>query len=79
MILYILKDDDPQGGYFAAQEFKPDMRVERKSICEVRMVPDFPEDVWKFALQGKLPVDPDISNDSTWIRWWPDGETIWVR
>ena len=79
MILYLLHNRDPNGGYFAAQEFKPDPLEERESLIEVRAVADFPEDVWEFALAGGLPVDVDHSNDSTWIEWWAEAEPVWSR
>ena len=79
MILYLLRDLDPIGGYFAAQEFKPDPIEERPSIIEVRAVEDFPQDVWELALAGGLPVDLDHSNDSTWIEWWHDATPVWER
>ena len=79
MILYLLRDTDPIGGFFAAQELKPDPITERYTVEEVRAVRDFPEDVWEFALSGGLPVDIDRSNDSTWLEWWHDAEIVWTR
>lgn len=79
MLLYILHDTDPYGGYFSAQPFKPDPATERRSVDEVRAVADFPEDVWDFAMAGGLPVDVDRSNDSTWAPWWADAEIVWTR
>ena len=79
MVLYLLMDTDPNGGYFCAQPWKPDLSEERASISEVRVVEDFPEDVWEFALAGGLPVDGDHSNDSTWIEWWRDATPVWER
>ena len=79
MILYLLRDTDPAGGYLCAQEFKPDMTQERKTVVEVRAVPDFPEDIWAMVLEGGLPVDPDYSNDSTWLGWWDDAERVFLR
>lgn len=78
VLVYILKDDEPAGGYFAAQTMKPDMTSERRSVAEVRAV-EMPQDVWEFALEGGLPVDVDYSNDSTWIEWWPEAEPVWTR
>ena len=79
MQLYLLHDLDPSGGFFAAQEFKPDPHAERPSVDEVRLVEDFPDDVWEFTLAGGLPVDPDGSNDSTWLPWWDDALPVWSR
>lgn len=79
MIIYLLRDIDPIGGYFAAQEQKPEMHEERDTTVECRVVTDFPEDVWAFALSGGLPVDDDYSNDSTWIEWWPEATRVWAR
>lgn len=79
MRIYLLRDDDPRGGYFCAQSFKPDMSMERPSINEVRVVENFPADIWDMTLKGGLPVDEDYSNDSTWLPWWAEAETIWTR
>ena len=79
MILYLLRDTDPNGGYFAAQEFKPDPSQERRTIVEVRAVEDFPEDIWELVLSGGLPVDLDHSNDSTWLEWWDEATPVWRR
>ena len=78
MILYILRESDPAGGYFSAQDFKPDSS-HHPTLNEVRVVENFPEDIWDMVLQGGLPVDPDHSNDSTWVEWWPEAQTVWVR
>lgn len=79
MILYLLRDKDPRGGYFAAQAVKPDFFDERETVVEVRAVPDFPDEVWEFALAGGLPVDVDHSNDSTWVEWWAHAVPVWTR
>jgi hypothetical protein len=79
MVIYILKDADPAGGYFAAQDRKPFLWEERSTVVEVREVSDFPEDLWQTVLEGGLPVDEDYSNDSTWAEWWSQGRMIWVR
>lgn len=79
MILYILRDVDSVGGYFAAQDFKPDKSTERATIAEVRAVRDFPDDIWALVLSGGLPVDIDHSNDSTWLEWWEEAEPVWSR
>jgi hypothetical protein len=79
MRIYLLRDEDPRGGYLCAQNFKPDMSSERLSINEVRVVNNFPEDVWDMVLKGGLPIDEDFSNDSTWLPWWAEAETIWTR
>lgn len=83
MKIYILMDDDPHGGYYAGQDWLPDMTLERASIREVREV-DMTQETWDFILlQGGAPVDtmPDgsSSNDSTWLQWWPEGRVIWSR
>lgn len=79
MILYILRDIDPIGGFFAAQGFKPDPLQERATVVEVRAVEDFPEDLWAAVLAGELPVDVDGSNDSTWLQWWDQATPVWSR
>ena len=79
MVLYLLRDREPLGGYYAASSFKPDLEEERYTVTEVRAVREFPVDVWEFAMAGGLPVDIDGSNDSTWIEWWPDAEPVWKR
>ena len=81
--VWILRDDDPYGGFYAAQARPFDPREERKSIAEVRVV-SMPEETWDFLLsQGGAPVDtmPDgsTSNDSTWLPWYQAGHTIWSR
>lgn len=78
MIIYLLLDEDPDGGYYAAQDRKPDMRIERRSIVEVREV-DVLDSLWEMTLRGELPVDADHSNDSTWVDYWPQGKTVWSR
>lgn len=79
MILYLARDADPNGGYFEAHSTKPTEDVMRRTLQEVRVVDDFPEDVWEFALAGGLPVDSDGSNDSTWAAWWPDATVVWTK
>lgn len=79
MELYLIHDINPSGGFFAAQEFKPDPLLERTTVDEVRVVENFPDDVWEFALSGGLPVDSDHSNDSTWLPWWDDAALVWSR
>lgn len=83
MLIYILMDDDPSGGYFAGQDWLPDMSLERNTIREVRKV-DMPQETWDFIIHdGGAPVDimPDgtTSNDTTWLPWWLEGEVIWSR
>lgn len=78
MKIYLLRDTDPRGGYLCAQEFKPDMTQERRSIVEVR-VTEIPESLWRDMLAGILPVDEDHSNDSTWIEYWDDADVVWIR
>lgn len=78
MDIYILKNDDGDGGYYCAQSEAPDMRWQRPAITEVRLV-SIPDDIWALVLAGGLPVDEDRSNDSTWIEWWPEGSTTWTR
>jgi hypothetical protein len=81
MKLWILLDDEPYGGYFAAQDWAPNMAHERSTIREVRLVEDFPDDVWNWFMNegGTLPLDDDGSNDSTWRAWWADGVPVWSR
>lgn len=80
MKLWILMDDEPYGGYFCGQSWKPNMQEERATIREVRVVEDFPDDIWDFILnQGGAPLDEDGSNDSTWLPWWKEAETVWSR
>lgn len=76
--IYLLQDDDPEGGYYCAQTWKPDMRHERPSISEVREVV-MPAELWDFLLGGGMPLDEDGSNDSTWRGFWREGETVWSR
>lgn len=79
VVIYISRDSDPTGGYFHAEDGKPDMAAERATVVEVREVGDFPDDLWQSMLAGGLPVDADHSNDSTWAQWWPKGTVVWVR
>jgi hypothetical protein len=78
MRIYLLRDTDPLGGYFAAQQFKPDITQERETVVEVRAT-TIPDDLWRDMLAGILPVDEDDSNDSTWVEWWPEATTVWSR
>lgn len=77
MILYVAKHDSVEGPgqYFASEEFPQANR----NLVEVVMVENFPEDIWAFTLAGGLPVDSDWSNDSTWVEWWNDGQTVYAR
>lgn len=77
LILFLSLDDRPEGGIFSASQEMPPL--DDPHLVEVRVVPNFPADVWAFALAGGLPVDEDHSNDSTWAPWWPDGVPIWTR
>jgi hypothetical protein len=79
VIIYLLRDTDPLGGFFCAQQIKPDILAERETVVECRAVTNFPEDVWQFVLSGALPVDVDGSNDSTWLPWWSESEPVWER
>jgi hypothetical protein len=79
MILYLLRDSEATGGYLAAQELLPVEGEERPSILEVRRVDAFPPELWADTLAGRLPVDEDLSNDSTWMQWWPAATVLWVR
>lgn len=82
MMIYILMDDDPNGGYFAGQDWLPNMEWERASIREVRAV-DMPEETWEFIINGGAPLDTmrdqTTSHDSTWLPWWLDGRVVWSR
>ena len=78
MRIYLIHDTDPDGGYFCAQEFKPDVSRERPSVDEVRLT-DIPEELWREMLDGLLPVDEDHSNDSTWVEYWEDADHVWSR
>lgn len=71
-------DDEPYGGYFAGQNWAPNMSWERKTIREVRVV-DMPEEIWDFIINGGAPLDEDESNDSTWLPWWQEGTIVWSR
>lgn len=82
MIMYIARDDNPDGGYYSLFDRKPDMRnIARKSIAEVRQV-EMSEEVISATVRGKLPIDPDGHNDSTWFKYWreagPDA-VVWER
>lgn len=77
--IWILLDENPSGGYYAAQDWQPDLSLERNTIREVRVV-SIPRETWDFMLnQGGLPLDPDGSNDTTWLEWWPQARTVWSR
>jgi hypothetical protein len=77
--IWILMDDDPSGGYYAGQDWQPDLSLERNTIREVRVV-SMPKATWNFLLnEGGMPLDQDGSNDSTWLEWWPQGRTVWSR
>lgn len=82
MDIFILMDNDPHGGYYAGQDWLPNMEWERNTIREVRRV-DMPEETWEFIINGNAPVDTmydgSESNDSTWLPWWLEGEVVWSR
>lgn len=81
MVIYLLKDNNPEGGYYCAEGERPDMSIQRSTVVEVRQV-EVPDEVWNLVLEGGLPVDDlgtNPNNDSTWIEWWPSGTTIWTR
>lgn len=81
IVLYMVRDNDPHGGYFSAQEWKPDTRILRPSDEEMRVVVSFPLDVWQSIVRGddEIERDPDGSMDSFWVPWWAQGTTIWTR
>jgi hypothetical protein len=76
--IYILRDTDPQGGYFAAQSFLPSSDEERRSVVEVRST-EVSEEFWDGVLTGNLPIDEDRSNDSTWESLWDEAEPVWSK
>lgn len=79
MILYLEHSTDPYGGHLSASAAEPDPASFRRTVDEVRVVENFPDDVWALALAGGLPVDEDHSNDSTWLPWWDDAAPAWSR
>lgn len=84
MIIYLVRYGNPaDGGYYAAQDHKPIVAPwgrEERWADEVRVVDEFPEDVWEFAIQGGLPVDPEgEGHDLVWEPWWREATTIWKR
>lgn len=77
MKIYLMMESEPAGGYFSAQETKPNPVLQRY-VEEIR-VTDIPADLWRDMLAGILPVDEDHSNDSTWIEYWDDATPVWKR
>jgi hypothetical protein len=77
--VYLIRDEDPEGGYYAMSPAKPDLRhYHRRSVVEVRYV-EVPAWMPEWAMTGRLPVDPDGSNDSTWAPWWAEATPVWTR
>lgn len=81
MIIYLVRDTDPDGGYLSAQADRPVLAGrEAMFVDEIRVVDEFPEDVWELAIQGGLPVDPGgIGHDLAWMPWWEEGQVIWKK
>lgn len=76
---YLIRDDDPDGGYFSLSTTKPDLRhFPRRSIAEIRLV-EIPDYLPDWCERAMLPVDPDGSTDSTWSPYWAEGTTVWLR
>lgn len=81
MIVYLVRDMDPSGGYLSAQTERPPL-IGREAVYvdEIRVVEDFPEDVWDLVVAGGLPVDPGgAGHDLVWMPWWEDAETVWKK
>jgi hypothetical protein len=80
--IYILRDDDPHGGYYAGQDWFPVEEWERATIVEVRTV-DMPPEEWQFIIGGEAPItvmpDQSWSHDEWWQPWWDKGVTGWTR
>lgn len=76
--VYIIRDDNPEGGYFSFAPEKPDMLAEAKTCMEVR-VADSEEDIWDLWYHGKLPRGEDGTYDALLAPLWKKGKVIWTR
>lgn len=77
MIIYITKDDNPEGGYFSFGPSEPALEHYGKHIVEVRKVEG--GDLWDRWYNGLLPTDDEGSLDQTLVPLWLEGETVWKR
>lgn len=78
MVIYILRDTTPEGGYFCAEALEPEPGTQRPQVVECRSV-EVAAEWWASVLRGELPVDEDGSNDSTWAALWPEATPVWSR
>lgn len=76
--LYIIRDDNPEGGYFSFAPEKPDMTGESKTCTEVRVV-KHDEDLWELWSHGNLPPGEDGTYDILLAPLWKTGKTVWRR
>jgi hypothetical protein len=78
VIIYIVRDDDPDGGYFSFGPEKPTLHHYPASVMEVRAVEDN-SDLWGRWSVGKLPTGLDGTFDYILAPLWVKGETVWKR
>lgn len=78
MIIYIMRDTEPAGGFYAAQSEMPLEETERRAVVEVRKT-EVAEEFWQGVLAGRLPINFQGNNDETWLKLWEDAEPVWKR
>lgn len=77
MKIYIVKDDDPEGGYFSFGPEEPPIHEWDLTSVEVRVVEG--GDLWERWNAGLLPHGIDGSLDALLVPLWIKGKTIWRR
>lgn len=77
MIIYITKDNDPEGGHFSFGPQMPDLSHFKDSVAEVRSVDDGDHNLWEAWLLGRLPVGQDGTLDEILAPLWAGGTTVW--
>lgn len=78
MIIYITRDDNPEGGYFAFGPDKPDTNFISKTIVEIRAYED-EDGLWDKWYNGKLETGIDGTLDYILAPLWKDGQTVWIN
>lgn len=74
MRVYILRDDDPLGGFYSAQE----TAVAHLQTAEVREC-DIPRELWDSVMTGSVELGEDGTLDHLWYDWFEKGTVVWER
>ena len=75
MNLYVMREFEPLGGFYSASS----VRELSPFADEIRLVSDFPEEVWDEGMATGFPLDNDGSSDTFWFEWFGRGVPIWTR